>query len=622
MRRISLQTLALYWHTVRHLRPVQVYGRLISQVARPRADLRPAPSLRKIPKKGAWILPARRTTSLHGPTLFCFLNDTRDLAQHGWDDPTLETLWRYNLHYFDDLNAHDAVARKAWHAVLLARWVGENPPPGSLPPDETLLKSATKSSNTSTPRTLASRSQAPRIGWEPYPTSLRIVNWIKWEFAGNALTPICVDSLASQTRWLMQNLEIHLLGNHLFANAKALVFAGLFFDGSEAQRWLEKGLQLLRREIPEQILSDGGHFERSTMYHALAFEDMLDLHNLFAIFAGTLPSNATKVACEVQKRIAAIRHFFETMLHPDGEISFFNDAAFGIAPHPAELLRYAKELGFSSAHKFSAPITHLAATGYLRIQYPTLKCVEETPRNHESAAPAMVALLDVAPLGPDYLPGHAHADTLSFELSLFGERVFVNSGTSCYGLGVERERQRGSKAHNTVVIDGKNSSEVWAGFRVARRAYPRRLEISDGQAISVRCAHDGYRRLPGHPEHERQWIFRTTSCNELAVEDRVSDARQDAEARFHLHPNVTLETNPDGNTGYIQLASGHVLFWHVDIGSLAVETTTYHPEFGLSIANRCLVLRLHNGCSRIRFTWSISSIHDFALHSAHHSHTR
>ena len=43
----------------------------------------------------------------------------------------------------------------------------------------------------------------------------------------------------------------------------------------------------------------------------------------------------------------------------------------------------------------------------------------------------MFAIFDVAPLGPDYLPGHGHADTLSFELSLFGHRFITNSGTSC-----------------------------------------------------------------------------------------------------------------------------------------------------------------------------------------------
>ena len=66
-----------------------------------------------------------------------------------------------------------------------------------------------------------------------------------------------------------------------------------------------------------------------------------------------------------------------------------------------------------------------------------------------------VAIGDIGNVGPDYIPGHAHADTLSFEMSVFDMRFIVNSGTSVYGLGAERLRQRGTAAHSTVVIDGR-----------------------------------------------------------------------------------------------------------------------------------------------------------------------
>ena len=87
---------------------------------------------------------------------------------------------------------------------------------------------------------------------------------------------------------LEKRIESHLLGNHLFANAKALVFAGTYFSGAEADRWLNRGISILEREIPEQILLDGGHFELSTMYHALIFEDLLDLCNLLKCYKSNL----------------------------------------------------------------------------------------------------------------------------------------------------------------------------------------------------------------------------------------------------------------------------------------------------------------------------------------------
>ncbi len=571
--------LLTYWHTLRHLRPIQFYGRIWFRLVRPRVDLRPAPPLRLLCGRD-WVKPARRRASLLGSERFCFLNETHDLADHGWDDPALEKLWRYNLHYFDDLNAQDAIARVEWQQALLLRWVRENSP-------------------------------AVGTGWAPYPTSLRIVNWIKWALGGNALPPECLDSLAVQVRWLAQRLEIHLLGNHLFANAKALVFAGLFFDGLAADAWLEKGLRILEREVPEQILSDGGQFERSTMYHALALEDMLDLCNVTAAFSDAAPSGWQSTIASWRGRIGPMRDWLAAMCHPDGEIGLFNDAAFGIAPAPAELERYADDLaptlvasrttlppegavppkgGLSAGLGLAPPgraqmgVTHLAQSGYMRV-----------------AQDEMVALLDVAPIGPDYLPGHAHADTLSFELSVFGQRVLVNSGTSCYGLGPERSRQRETAAHNTVVVDGQSSSEVWAGFRVARRARPLGLEIVPEGDVKVVCSHDGYRRLPGQPMHTRQWLFETAS---LVVEDRVSGRFGHAEARFHLHPRVTLEALDGGVTGRIGLGNGRWLTWRVEVGELAIEESTYHPRFGISEPSRCLVLHLRDGGSRIRFVWA------------------
>ena len=111
--------------------------------------------------------------------------------------------------------------------------------------------------------------------------------------------------------------------------------------------------------------------------------------------------------------------WLRAMCHPDGEIAFFNDAAIGIAPSPEHLFDYARRLGLPDS-RLSEELYHLDSTGYIRI-----------------SKGEAVLLIDVAPIGPDYLPGHAHADTLSYELSLSGKRVLVNSGTSRYGSGRE-----------------------------------------------------------------------------------------------------------------------------------------------------------------------------------------
>lgn len=452
----------------------------------------------------------------------------------------MEKLWRYNLHYFDDLNALDAKERIVWHYALLRRWEQENPAPVGT-------------------------------GWEPYPTSQRIVNWIEWTLNGHELPPECVQSLAIQAQWLSKRLEIHLLGNHLFANAKALVFVGAFFEGNEADGWLRQGMKILAREIPEQVLADGGHFERSTMYHALAFEDMLDLLNLTNAYPAAFTpwrhfvSGWKELAVKMGRWLAAVTH-------PDGDISFFNDAAIGVAPAPIDLFQYARRMGISSETVSGSGVTWLKDSGYVRAQHG-----------------AGVLVADVARIGPDYLPAHAHADTLSFELSVKGRRVLVNSGTSRYGSGPQRDRQRATAAHNTIEIDGQNSSEVWAGFRVARRAYPLdvRVDAAPGSSSVIEAAHDGYRRLPGQPIHRRRWVM---GENALVVEDVVEGTGDHAvKIFFHFTPEVRLL--PVRTSSFTAESSDGqaVLNIHLDQKLVfRLEPGTWHPRFGATEENTCL----------------------------------
>ena len=124
--RINLRTILLYWHTIRHLKAVQFYGRLIHRFWRPRVNLESSPKLSK--HTDSWQKPASRLPSMVGPYEFKFLNEKGNLNRFGWDGPSREKLWRYNQHYFDDLNAHDAGERKSWHTDIIEKWIVENAP--------------------------------------------------------------------------------------------------------------------------------------------------------------------------------------------------------------------------------------------------------------------------------------------------------------------------------------------------------------------------------------------------------------------------------------------------------------------------------------------------------------
>ena len=217
-----------------------------------------------------------------------------------------------------------------------------------------------------------------------------------------------------------------------------------------------------------------------------------------------------------------------------------------------------------------------------------------------------LTLLDVAKIGPDYLPGHGHADTLSFELSIDDQRVIVNSGTSCYGISKERLRQRATPAHNTVHVNGQNSSEVWSGFRVAQRAYPRNLKIKDSQSenkVEVHCSHDGYSRFKGKPVHSRSWYINES---ELLIKDNVFGFHETACARFHFHPDVQVTIQPNHKSGTVLMDNNKKLAWFIDHGFAGLEESFWYPKFGSSVPNFCLQIKLVKGVSIFRLQFSNS----------------
>jgi uncharacterized heparinase superfamily protein len=521
---------ALWWNTVRWLKPEQVYGRLWFRMQRPRVDLRPAPARRQ--PGGSWAVPVARAASLLGPERVTLLDETRELSSaRAWDEPEVPKLWRYHLHYFDDLTASGAAERALWHAQLMARWLAENPP-------------------------------GRGTGWEPYPTSRRIVSWIKWALGGGRLSPGATESLAAQARWLARRMEWHLLGNHLWANAKALVFAGCFFGGPEAERWLARGARVLLAQLGEQVLPDGGHFERSPMYHALALEDVLDLLNAASAWPACLPASLVN---RLQRAAPEMLRWLACVSHPDGDIALLNDSAFGVAPTWRELGAYAERLALAPAAA-PGPLEHLRDSGYA-----------------SATRGPFWLVADVGPLGPDYQPGHAHADSLSFELSAFGARWLVDSGCSTYGVGAERSRQRGTAAHNTVLVDGHDSSEVWSSFRVGRRARPRDVSVTtEGDRALIRGAHDGYAWRG--VLHRRELALGPRA---LMVSDRLEGSFRRAESRLHLHPEVQLEQL--GPSQVRLRRDGRALLVRADAARLSSVVSSWHPGFNRSLPSRALV---------------------------------
>jgi uncharacterized heparinase superfamily protein len=442
-----------------------------------------------------------------------------------WKPAHESKLWQYNLHYFEYL-----WSLEPGEAIDVALdWIEKHP---------------------------YGRDQ---VGWEPYPLSLRIQNWCGYFLARHhAVTESdssfhsrIVESIAQQAAVLEKNLEFHLLGNHLLENAASLVLAGACLSGTSADRQFVTGLKILQDQLPEQVLPDGGHFERSPMYQSritylLSQMAALDNDRVNFLLGDTLAK---------MKRVLALTS------HPDGEIALFNDAAFGIAPIPSDLGVAAPIFG-----SFSLP-----DSGYYGARTEQGDFV----------------ICDAGPVGPDYIPGHAHGDIFSFELSLAGSRTIVDSGVFGYEADEMRSYCRSTRAHNTVEIGGADQCEFWGAFRVARRGRPDDVtfhQADDGFRLSGE--HDGYRRLAGGPTHRRS--FRWFDRGILVVDDEISSSVPvDYVSRLHLHPHcaVVALNNQTANVKYP--GGDFVVAWRGK-GELGIEDSWYCPNFGVRAKNTAL----------------------------------
>lgn len=328
-----------------------------------------------------------------------------------------------------------------------------------------------------------------KIGLDPYPIALRSINWIKFFCRyPECATKVRLDSLYSQLRLLEKKLEYHLLGNHLLEDAYALYIGSAFFHD---ERLLKKATRLLLNQLKEQVLPDGAHYEQSVMYHCILLDRLLDAINVGERCA----VNGTELRHYAERMLGHL----ESIVWSDGDILMANDAAHGIAPTPTEIFDYAKRLGISWE---AIP---LKECGYRKM-----------------LAGNMEAIVDMGNITATYQPGHTHADTFNYELRIDGKPFVADTGISTYNKTERRLLERSTVAHNTVSVDGKNSSEVWGGFRVGRRATTN-LIAENEELRMIEASHDGY----GEPCYRKF----TMQNDSFLVEDRYNG---DAVSYIHL----------------------------------------------------------------------------------------
>lgn len=417
----------------------------------------------------SWNELLKNNDSYNGNKSFNFLNIKHHFKTDiDWNEKSNDKLWLYHLNYFEYLNQKNITKEEG--LLLIEDYLNNY---SSL-----------------------------KDGKESYPSSLRIINFIKFITKNDVKDLNILKVIREDANRLSVNLEYHLLGNHLLENGFALWFAANLFNDKRLYKISKK---ILITELDEQILSDGAHFELSPMYHIIILYRILDCIN----FDIENPIKENEILIKKLRDLAPkMLSWLDNMTLKNGLFPLFNDSANDIAPSSTEIFEYASLLGIKKSN------LTLGDSGYRNF----------TNNNYEIIA-------DVGEIGASYQPAHAHADTFNFILNVREIPIIVDTGISTYNISKERLNERSTKSHNTVTIDDKNSSDVWSSFRVGKRA---KTKIKDDSDNILSASHNGYKSQK--IIHCRKWTFEK---NQIIIDDKLSNDIE-AKAYLHFHPKSSI----------------------------------------------------------------------------------
>lgn len=571
-----------YWHTLHYLQPRQIFWRTQRLIKRrfkrflvPKVSGTPPEFNRECLRQIRTLLQAAYTCGgfyedkigAVRDQAFCFLNQpVQRTGTIPWHDVSYPTLWRYQLHGFVfardfSVNAmgEDYLGDRDRALHWMHDWIQKNPP-------------------------------ATGIGWDPWVVSERLLQWTLLIAAFEIQELPIRTSYRLQSLWLEKWLELDVRANHLLKNACALMTsASLLGDKTK----LDTHSTLLKAQLQEQLLTDGGHYERSPMYHAHALWDGL------LVYAAL-----TEKPEFLASPLSQMTDFLQRICHPDGEIPLFGDSVLKETIPTPSLIALARRVLVRTTPRATAnqetPVNTgdaLEASGYY-ILGDLSHCVR--------------MIVKAAPPSPPFQPGHSHADLFSFELACKHQRIIVDSGVHGYAESPLRPYCRSTRAHNTAEINGIEQSELWHVFRVGRRPRVEQVQFhADTDAAYFEGAYEhysGYRyqRRIEFLLHDRLW----------KIEDIVTGKNNPLEVtvRIHIHPDCKLVMEDKhanmcagGQKIIITLLSEGVL--ELDRDSKETTTGWYCPEFGQAYASP--VIKVHSSAQKcVRICYSIAHVLD------------
>ena len=370
------------------------------------------------------------------------------------------------------------------------------------------------------------------------------------------------------------------VGNHLIGEAAGVFVAASYFRNlRHASKWRQRSWEILNREILNQTYPDGGPREHTTGYHLFILQ--------FFVAAGIVAKATGREFPEAYwSRLEKMFEFLAVLSEGGDRLPMFGDGDDGYVLDLGHDPRSVREWLAVGAALFARGDFKARASGQVQLvewllgkpgrhnldaipEWPDRKCTSKSLsdsgyyllQHGDLGSPDRISVVfDCGPLGMEPLAGHGHADALSFTLRAFGKDVLVDPGTYDYFSYRDwRQYFRSTRAHNTVVVDGLDQSEMLGRFLWGRKAKARCLcwEPSDigGKAVGE---HDGYTWLRDPVIHRRTLELNGRE-HLLVVRDEI-EACDKHEIALYLHLAEHCTANPAGANRFL-----------VDVGGGSVE---------------------------------------------------
>ena len=429
-------------------------------------------------------------------------------------------------------------------------------------------------------------------------------------------------AIGEHCAFIRDNLSAYFSPNtHLLGEGFALFVAGLMFPELRgAAQWLATGRRVLSEEIERQVRADGWHAEQSSYYHRYA----VDFFHSAAILA---ERNGCPFPASYTEKLARM---CDVILHsqlPGGFQPMLGDADGGrLLPFSTAPLPYA-------SHDQRGVLSNAAVffgRNYFRMAAGTL--AEETFWLYgPEALQRFGALVPLAPsaemrvfanaglvamrsswdgdarvllfdAGPQGMPGsaHGHADALQILCSGAGHDWLVDPGTYAYTSSREwRQAFAGTRAHNTVTVDGLDQAEAVDFFKWKDVPEVKLEHCFTSASFDVAVgSHNGYGRLAQGVTHRRRVVFAKPQYWVL-TDELTGSGKHSAEFYFHFSPGtrVALDgsrcTATRGSKSFLLACSGPGMETRIIEGDESARMGWYSADYGHREPAPVLVARLN-----------------------------